>query len=51
MRATAATNALSNAADIAPAQEWMGHANICTTRLLARHKSKPENSPKVKMKY
>jgi site-specific recombinase XerD len=34
MRATAATNALSNEADIAKVQEWLGHANVSTTRLL-----------------
>jgi len=28
MRATAATNALSNEADIAKVQEWLGHANV-----------------------
>jgi integrase len=31
MRATAATNALSNEADIAKVQEWLGHANVSTT--------------------
>lgn len=33
MRATAATNALDNGADIAKVQEWLGHANIATTRI------------------
>jgi site-specific recombinase XerD len=33
MRATAATNALSNEADIAKVQEWLGHANVSTTRI------------------
>jgi integrase/recombinase XerD len=51
MRATAATNALSNAADIAKVQEWLGHANISTTRLYDRRKSKPEDSPTFKVKY
>jgi site-specific recombinase XerD len=32
MRATAATNPLDNGADIAKVQEWLGHANIATTR-------------------
>ena len=41
MRATAATNALSNGAHIAKVQEWLGHANISTTRLYDRRKSKP----------
>ena len=34
LRATAATNALSNDADIAKVQEWLGHANISTTPAL-----------------
>ena len=33
LRATAATNALAHNADIAKVQEWLGHANIATTRL------------------
>jgi len=33
LRATAATNALDNKADIAKVQEWLGHANVSTTRL------------------
>ena len=33
LRATAATNALDHGADIARVQEWLGHANISTTRL------------------
>ena len=36
MRATAATNALSNEADIVNVQEWLGHANVSTTRLYDR---------------
>lgn len=51
MRATAATNALSNEADIAKVQEWMGHANVSTTRLYDRRKSKPEDSPTFHVKY
>jgi integrase/recombinase XerD len=31
LRATAATNVLSNEADIAKIQEWLGRANISTT--------------------
>jgi integrase/recombinase XerD len=45
MRATAATNALSHESDIAKVQEWLGHANVSTTRLYDRRKSKPEDSP------
>jgi site-specific recombinase XerD len=33
LRATAATKALDNKADIAKVQEWLGHANVSTTRL------------------
>ena len=33
LRATAATNALEHQADIAKVQEWLGHANVSTTRL------------------
>ncbi len=51
MRATAATNALTNAADIAKVQEWLGHANVSTTRLYDRRKSKPEDSPTFHVKY
>jgi integrase/recombinase XerD len=51
MRATAATNALSNQADIAKVQEWLGHANVSTTRLYDRRKSKPEDSPTFHVKY
>jgi integrase/recombinase XerD len=38
LRATAATNALSHEADIAEVQEWLGHANVSTTRLYDRRK-------------
>jgi site-specific recombinase XerD len=33
LRATAATNALEHQADLAYVQEWLGHANVATTRL------------------
>ena len=51
LRATAATNALSHEADIAKVQEWLGHANISTTRLYDRRQSKPEDSPTFRVKY
>ena len=51
MRATAATNALSNNADIAKVREWFGHANVSTTRLYDRRDSKPEDSPTFHVKY
>lgn len=51
LRATAATNALEHAADIAKVQEWLGHANIATTRLYDKRKSRPEDSPTFKVAY
>jgi len=45
LRATAATNALSHDSDIAKVQEWLGHANVSTTRLYDRRKSRPADSP------
>ena len=51
MRATAATNALDNGADIAKVQEWLGHANIATTRIYYHRKTRPEDSPTFKVSY
>jgi integrase/recombinase XerD len=51
LRATAATNALSHDADIAKVQEWLGHANISTTRLYDRRNTRPEDSPTFHVKY
>ncbi len=51
MRATAATNALSHEADIAKVQEWLGHANVSTTRLYDRRKTLPEDSPTFRIRY
>ena len=51
MRATGASNALANGADIAKVQEWLGHENVSTTRLCDRRKSKPEDSPTFHVKY
>ena len=51
LRATAATNALSHEADIAKVQEWLGHANVSTTRLYDRRKTRPEDSPSFRVKY
>jgi integrase len=51
LRATAATNALDHDADIAKVQEWLGHANIATTRIYDRRKMKPEDSPTFKVSY
>ncbi|VVD31174.1 tyrosine-type recombinase/integrase [Paraburkholderia dioscoreae] len=51
LRATAATNALEHEADIAKVQEWLGHANIATTRIYDRRKGRPEDSPTFKVAY
>ena len=51
LRATAATNALDHEADIAKVQEWLGHANIATTRIYDRRKTRPEDSPTFKVRY
>ena len=51
LRSTAATNALEHEADIAKVQDWLGHANISTTRLYDKRKSRPEDSPTFKVNY
>ena len=51
LRATAATNALDHQADIAKVQEWLGHANISTTRIYDHRKTRPEDSPTFKVNY
>lgn len=51
LRATAATCALENEADIAKVQEWLGHANISTTRVYDRRVTRPEQSPTFRVVY
>ena len=51
LRATAATNALDHEADIAKVQGWLGHANIATTRIYDRRRTRPEDSPTFKVSY
>ena len=51
LRATAATNALQHDADISKVQEWLGHANVSTTRLYDRRTTRPEDSPTFRVKY
>jgi integrase/recombinase XerD len=51
LRATAATNALDHQADIAKVQEWLGHANIATTRVYDHRRTRPEDSPTFKVSY
>jgi hypothetical protein len=38
-------------ADIAKVQEWVGHANIATTRIYDHRKTQPEDSPTFKVNY
>jgi integrase len=51
LRATAATNALDRGADLGKVQEWLGHANVSTTRLYDRRRSRPEDSPTFRAAY
>lgn len=51
LRATAATNALDNHADIAQVQVWLGHANIATTRMYDRRDLRSQDSPTSKITY
>jgi integrase len=51
LRATVTINALDHQADIAKVQEWLGHANIATTRIYDHRKTNPEDSPKFKVTY
>jgi len=43
-------NALDHQADIAKVQEWLGHANIATTRIYDHRRTRPEDSPTFKVK-
>ena len=51
LRATAATDALDHQADIAKVREWLGHANISTTRIYDHRRTQPEDSPTFKVAY
>lgn len=51
LRTTAATNALEHDADIAKVQEWLGHANIATTRMYDRRRTHPSDSPTFKVAF
>ena len=51
LRATAASNALDHQADIAKVQEWLGHADIATTRIYDHRRTRPEDSPTFKVAY
>jgi integrase/recombinase XerD len=51
LRATAATIALDRCADLGEVQEWLGYANVSTTRLYDRRRSCPEDSPTFRVSY
>jgi integrase len=51
LRATSATSALLNGADIAEVQEWLGHSSISTTRLYDKRRMRAEDSPTFMVKY
>jgi site-specific recombinase XerD len=51
LRAAAATNALAHNTDMAKMQEWLGHANIATTRLYDRRQRRPQERPTFTVAY
>ena len=51
LRATAATNALDRGADLGKVQEWLGHANVSTTRLYDRRRSRPEMFSRLQLEF
>ena len=51
LRATAITNALEHNADLEKVQDWVGHANISTTRMYDRRHARAEDSPTFKVTY
>ena len=51
LRVTAATNALDHQAVIGKVKEWLGNANIATTRIYDHRKTRPEDTPTFKVAY
>lgn len=50
-RSTAAANAPDQGADIAKVREWLGHANVSTTRVYDHRKTRPGDSPVFEVSY
>jgi integrase len=42
---------LCRGADLGKVHKWLGHANVWTTRLYDRHRSRPEDSPTFRVAY
>jgi integrase/recombinase XerD len=51
LRATDTPNALDHQADIVKVREWLGHANIATTRIYDHRTTRSEDSPTFKVNY
>jgi len=51
LRATAATNTLSNGEDIRRVQKWLGHSTIQTTAMYDKRNNRPEDSPTYRVRY
>ena len=51
LRVTAAINALQHGVSIAKVQEWLGLADISTTRMYDKRQSRPEDSPTFTVRY
>jgi integrase/recombinase XerD len=51
LRARAITNALENDPDLEKVQDWVGHANIATTRMYDRRQQRAEDSSTFKVVY
>jgi hypothetical protein len=50
-RGTDGSNPASSSGESANPREWVGHANISTTRIYDHRKTRPEDSPTFKVNY